>query len=156
NGYAGSNGLQVWRERLAQYNTWTTRLFQTLGFAVNSLSDCPIGAVPWWRAGVPPKSDLSSVGARMGQNLSLMQGKRVVVLGVATNCAMGWRMAKACGAAAAKIALTGQGDAVKKRVEPLANELGGLLLGHCDVTEPATIDAAFDALKEKWGKIDFV
>src|SRR5205814_5807766 len=49
-----------------------------------------------------------------------------------------------------------QGDALKKRVEPLAKDLGGMLLGHCDVTEPATIDAVFEVLKEKWGKIDFV
>ena len=56
----------------------------------------------------------------------------------------------------AEIALTYQGDALKKRVEPLAAELGGLVLGHCDVTDPATIDAVFDVLKEKWGKIDFV
>src|SRR6201999_3936826 len=56
----------------------------------------------------------------------------------------------------AEIALTWQGDALKKRVEPLAKELNGLLLGHCDVTEPATIGAVFDVLREKWGRIDFV
>ena len=65
-------------------------------------------------------------------------------------------IAKACHAAGAEIALTWQGDALKKRVEPLAKELDGLLLGHCDVTEPATIDAVFEQLREKWGKIDFV
>ena len=92
----------------------------------------------------------------MVQNLNLMKGKRGVVLGVANNRSIAWGIAKACHAAGAEIALTWQGDALKKRVEPLANELGGLLLGHCDVTEPTTIDAAFDALREKWGKIDFV
>ncbi len=86
----------------------------------------------------------------------LMQGKRGVVLGVANNRSIAWGIAKACHAAGAEIALTWQGDALKKRVEPLARELDGLLLGHCDVTDPATIDAAFDTLKEKWGKIDFV
>ena len=52
--------------------------------------------------------------------------------------------------------MTWQGDALKKRVEPLAGEIGGHLFGHCDVTDPATIDAVFDAAKQAWGKIDFV
>src|SRR6201997_702254 len=86
----------------------------------------------------------------------LMQGKRGVVLGVANNRSIAWGIAKACHAAGAEIALTWQGDALKKRVEPLAAELSGVLLGHCDVTDPATIDAVFEVLKEKWGKIDFV
>ena len=92
----------------------------------------------------------------MAQNSSLMKGKRGVVLGVANNRSIAWGIAKACQMAGAEVALTWQGDALKKRVEPLANELNGLLLGHCDVTEPATIDAAFDVVKQKWGKIDFV
>ena len=92
----------------------------------------------------------------MPQNSGLMQGKRGVILGVANNRSIAWGIAKACHEAGAEIALTWQGDALKKRVEPLAKELGGILLGHCDVTDPSTIDAAFDLLKEKWGKIDFV
>ena len=51
---------------------------------------------------------------------------------------------------------TYQGDAFKKRVEPLAQEVGGLVVGHCDVTEPATIDAVFAAVAAKWGALDFV
>ena len=92
----------------------------------------------------------------MSQNSGLMQGKRGVILGVANNRSIAWGIAKACHAAGAEIALTWQGDALKKRVEPLAKELGGILLGHCDVTDPATIDAVFDVLRQKWGKIDFV
>ena len=92
----------------------------------------------------------------MSLNSGLMQGKRGVILGVANNRSIAWGIAKACHAAGAEVALTWQGDALKKRVEPLAKELGGMLLGHCDVTEPATIDAVFEVLKEKWGKIDFV
>src|SRR3981189_247739 len=92
----------------------------------------------------------------MSQNSGLMQGKRGVILGVANNRSIAWGIAKACHAAGAGIALPGRAGARKKRVEPLAKELGGILLGHCDVTEPATIDAAFDVLKQKWGKIDFV
>ena len=92
----------------------------------------------------------------MAQHSPLMQGKRGVVLGVANNRSIAWGIAKACRGAGAEIALTWQGDALKKRVEPLAKELNGIVLGHCDVTDPATIDAVFDELKQKWGKIDFV
>jgi len=84
----------------------------------------------------------------MSQNKGLMQGKRGVILGVANNRSIAWGIAKACHAAGAEIALTWQGDALKKRVEPLAAEIGGLVLGHCDVTDPATIDAVFAVLAE--------
>jgi enoyl-[acyl-carrier protein] reductase I len=92
----------------------------------------------------------------MSQKSGLMQGKRGVILGIANNRSIAWGIAKACHDAGAEIALTWQGDALKKRVEPLAKELNALLLGHCDVTDSATIDAAFDMLRKKWGKIDFV
>jgi enoyl-[acyl-carrier protein] reductase I len=92
----------------------------------------------------------------MSEVSGLMKGKRGVILGVANNRSIAWGIAKACQAQGAEIALTYQGDALKKRVEPLAAELGGLVLGHCDVTDASTIDAVFDVLKEKWGKIDFV
>jgi len=85
-----------------------------------------------------------------------MAGKRGVILGVANNRSIAWGIAKACSDAGAEIALTWQGDALKKRVEPLAQELGAVMAGHCDVTEPATIDAVIDTLEAKWGKIDFV
>ncbi|WP_047463495.1 enoyl-ACP reductase FabI [Rhizobium rhizogenes] len=92
----------------------------------------------------------------MAQATGLMAGKRGVILGVANNRSIAWGIAKACSDAGAEIALTWQGDALKKRVEPLAQELGAVMAGHCDVTEPATIDAVIDALEAKWGKIDFV
>ena len=92
----------------------------------------------------------------MSQNTGLMQGKRGVVLGVANNRSIAWGIAKACQAAGAEIALTWQGEALKKRVEPLAQELGALLLGHCDVTDLSTVEAVFVVVKQKWGKIDFV
>jgi enoyl-[acyl-carrier protein] reductase I len=92
----------------------------------------------------------------MSENTGLMQGKRGVVFGVANNRSIAWGIAKACQAAGAEIALTWQGDALKKRVEPLARELGALLLGHCDVTDLTTVEAVFDVLREKWGRIDFV
>src|SRR5215468_3966694 len=102
------------------------------------------------------RSCLTGWVRRMAQNSTLMQGKRGVVLGVANSRSIAWGIAKACHAAGAEIALTWQGDALKKRVEPLAKEIGATLLGHCDVTEPATIDAVFEAVKQRWGKIDFV
>src|SRR3974390_2031672 len=92
----------------------------------------------------------------MTQHSDLMKGKLGVVLGVANNRSIAWGIAKACRAAGAEIALTWQGEALRKRVEPLAGELGGALPGHCDVTHPATIDAVFEELKSKWGRIDFV
>src|SRR3954467_1815102 len=92
----------------------------------------------------------------MATQTGLMQGKRGVILGVANNRSIAWGIAKACRAQGAEIALTWQGDALKKRVEPLAQELGGIVLGHCDVTDPPTIDAVFGELEKQWGKIDFV
>src|SRR6266481_3931401 len=70
----------------------------------------------------------------MSQNAGLMQGKRGVILGVANNRSIAWGIAKACHAAGAEIALTWQGDALKKRVEPLARELGGILIGCYSLT----------------------
>ena len=92
----------------------------------------------------------------MSQNSGLMQGKRGVILGVANNRSIAWGIAKACRAAGAEIALTWQGDALKKRVEPLAAEVGGLVAGHCDVTDAASIDAVFDTVRKEWGALDFV
>ena len=92
----------------------------------------------------------------MAQNSDLMHGQRGVILGVANNRSIAWGIAKAAHAQGAQLAFTYQGDALKKRVEPLARELDAILLGHCDVTDPSTIDAVFDVLREKWGKIDFV
>jgi enoyl-[acyl-carrier protein] reductase I len=92
----------------------------------------------------------------MAENMGLMRGKRGVILGVANNRSIAYGIAKACRDQGAELAFTWQGDALKKRVEPLAKELGAITLGHCDVTDPATIDAVFDEVKKQWGKIDFV
>jgi enoyl-[acyl-carrier protein] reductase I len=92
----------------------------------------------------------------MADASGLMRGKRGLILGVANNRSLAWGIAKACRAAGAELAFTYQGDALKKRVEPLAAEVQGLVVGHCDVTEPATLDAAFAAVKDAWGRLDFV
>jgi enoyl-[acyl-carrier protein] reductase I len=86
----------------------------------------------------------------------LMAGKRGLILGVANNRSIAWGIAKACAAQGAELALTYQGDALKKRVEPLAQELGAHLAGHCDVTEMATVDAVFENVGKRWGKLDFL
>jgi enoyl-[acyl-carrier protein] reductase I len=92
----------------------------------------------------------------MAEGSGLMRGKRGLIMGVANNRSIGWGIAKACHRADAQLAFTYQGDALKKRVEPLAEELGGLVVGHCDVTEQATIDAAFAGVAKAWGTLDFV
>lgn len=86
----------------------------------------------------------------------LMAGKRGLIMGVANNRSIAWGIAKACADQGAELAFTWQGDALKKRVEPLAAELGAHLAGHCDVSDMATIDAVFADLEAKWGKLDFV
>lgn len=86
----------------------------------------------------------------------LMAGKRGLILGVANNRSIAWGIAKACADQGAEIALTYQGDAFKKRVEPLAVELGAHVAGHCDVTDAESLDAVFDSVAKKWGKIDFL
>ena len=92
----------------------------------------------------------------MADASSLMRGKRGLIMGVANNRSIAWGIAKACRAAGADLAFTYQGDALKKRVEPLAEEVDGLIVGHCDVSDPATIDAAFAAVQSAWGSLDFV
>jgi enoyl-[acyl-carrier protein] reductase I len=86
----------------------------------------------------------------------LLRGKRGLILGVANNRSIAWGIAKACHGHGAEVAFTYQGEALKKRVGPLAQDLGGLVIGHCDVTEPATIDAAFASLAGRWQAIDFM
>ena len=86
----------------------------------------------------------------------IMKGKRGLVMGIANNRSIAWGIAKACADHGAELAFTYQGDALKKRVEPLAAELNATLVGHCDVTQPETIDAVFTEIEKLWGKLDFV
>ena len=92
----------------------------------------------------------------MADTSGLMKGKRGLIMGVANNRSIAWGIAKACADAGADLALTYQGEALKKRVEPLAKELGAVIAGHCDVTDLDTIDAVFADLEKRWGKLDFV
>ena len=87
---------------------------------------------------------------------TLMQGKRGLVMGVANNRSIAWGIAKAVAAQGAAVAFTYQGDALKKRVEPLAAEVGSNLVLPCDVTDSASMDAVFAELGRQWGKLDFL
>jgi enoyl-[acyl-carrier protein] reductase I len=87
---------------------------------------------------------------------SILAGKRGLIMGVANNRSIAWGIAKAAHDHGAELAFTFQGDALEKRVRPLATELGAHVVGHCDVTDAASIDAVFAEVEKLWGKIDFV
>ena len=86
----------------------------------------------------------------------LMKGKRGLVMGVANSHSIAWGIASRLFEEGAEIALTYQGEAFGKRVKPLAESINASLLLPCDVEDIETVDSVFDALKEKWGSIDFV
>jgi enoyl-[acyl-carrier protein] reductase I len=86
----------------------------------------------------------------------LMAGKRGIIMGVANNRSIAWGIAKAIHAQGGEIAFTYQGEALKKRVEPLAAEIGAIVAGDCDVSDEASIDSAFAEIEKMWGKIDFL
>ena len=86
----------------------------------------------------------------------ILAGKRGLVMGVANNRSIAWGIAKAARAAGAELAFTYQGEPLEKRVRPLAAELDAAVVGHCDVTDPATIDAVFAEVERLWGGLDFV
>ena len=87
---------------------------------------------------------------------TLMAGKRGLVMGVANDRSIAWGIAKACAAQGAELAFTFQGEALEKRVRPLAAELGVKHVLAADVTDPASLDAVFATLQQDWGGLDFV
>ena len=86
----------------------------------------------------------------------LMAGKRGLIMGVANDKSIAWGIAQACHAQGAELAFTYQGDALKKRVEPLAASVGSDIVLPCDVTDTASMDAVFAALEGQWGRLDFL
>ena len=92
----------------------------------------------------------------MADGGNLMAGKRGVVFGVANNRSIAWGITKAIAEQGGKVALTFQGEALKRRVGPLAEQIGSKLVLPCDVTDTASVDAVFDTLKAEWGSIDFL
>lgn len=92
----------------------------------------------------------------MTESNGLMKGKRGLIMGVANNRSIAYGIAKALCDAGAEVALTYQGEALKKRVEPIAAELGAIVVGDCDVTDPDSMDAVFSKIEADWGKMDFL
>ena len=93
-------------------------------------------------------ADLTGAGA--------LKGTRGLIMGVANNRSIAYGIAKAARAAGAEIALTFQGEALEKRVRPLAQELGAEVVGHCDVTDNASVDSVFAATERLFGGLDFL
>ena len=87
---------------------------------------------------------------------TLMQGKRGLIMGVANNRSIAWGIAQACAAQGAGLAFTFQGEALEKRVRPLAESVGSSIVLPCDVSDAAAIDETFSRIKQEWGGLDFV
>ena len=85
-----------------------------------------------------------------------MAGKKGLVMGVANERSIAWGIAKACHEHGAQLAFTFQGEALEKRVRPLANSVGAKIILPCDVTDPASIDAVFSEIAKSWGELDFL
>ncbi|PWC73994.1 enoyl-ACP reductase FabI [Azospirillum sp. TSH64] len=92
----------------------------------------------------------------MSNPMPLMAGKRGLIMGVANDRSIAWGIASALAQHGAELAFTYQGDALLKRVKPLAEQVGAKLVLPCDVTDEASIDATFAAIEKDWGKLDFV
>lgn len=92
----------------------------------------------------------------MSESKALLQGKRGLIMGVANDRSIAWGIAKAVVEHGAELALTYQGEALEKRVRPLAAQLGSDFLVSADVTDAASLDRAFDEIAKRWGKLDFV
>ena len=86
----------------------------------------------------------------------LMAGKRGLIMGLANDKSIAWGIAKALAGAGADLAFSYQGEALKKRVDPLAAELGSDIVLPCDVSDEASVDALFAELESRWGTMDFI
>ncbi len=98
-------------------------------------------------------SEATSAGVPTG---TLMAGKRGVIMGVANDRSIAWGVAQAIAAQGAEIAFTFQGEALERRVRPLAESIGSKHVLPCDVTDDASVDAVFETLGREWGGIDFL
>ena len=87
---------------------------------------------------------------------TLMKGKRGLIMGVANDKSLAWGITQYLAAQGAEIAFTYQGEALERRVRPLAESVGGKLILPCDVTDMASVDSVFDTLEKEWGELDFV
>jgi enoyl-[acyl-carrier protein] reductase I len=92
----------------------------------------------------------------MTQASTLMKGKRGLIMGVANDRSIAWGIAEMAHSHGAELGFTFQGEALEKRVRPLAGSIGSKLIVPCDVTDHASIDATFNAVEKEWGSLDFV
>ncbi|GLH27928.1 enoyl-[acyl-carrier-protein] reductase [NADH] [Acetobacter pasteurianus] len=99
---------------------------------------------------------MSSLNATLPAQGTLMKGKKGLVMGVANDRSIAWGIASAVAAQGGELAFTYQGEALGKRVQPLAESVGSSLVLPCDVTDDAAIDAAFATIEKEWGELDFV
>lgn len=87
---------------------------------------------------------------------TLLKGKKGLIMGLANDKSIAWGIAAACAAQGAELAITYQGDIMKKRAEPLAHSLGSSLLVSCDVLDDDSLRSLFDRIEKEWGKLDFL
>src|SRR5258707_1391089 len=92
----------------------------------------------------------------MSEVKPLMAGKHGLIMGVANERSLAWGIAKAVREQGAELAFTFQGEALGKRVKPLAESIGSEFLVECDVTDEASLDRTFAAVADRWGRLDFV
>ncbi|MCB1532620.1 MAG: enoyl-ACP reductase FabI [Alphaproteobacteria bacterium] len=92
----------------------------------------------------------------MDNKNEFLKGKRGLVMGVANDRSIAWGISEMAAASGAELAFTYQGEALEKRVKPLAEKVGAKIVVPCDVTDEASIDATFKAIEEEWGQLDFV
>jgi enoyl-[acyl-carrier protein] reductase I len=92
----------------------------------------------------------------MTDSPALMSGKRGLIMGVANERSIAWGIAQSLADHGAELAFTYQGEALEKRVRPLAERVGASIVVPCDVTDTDSLDAAFEAVKDAWGGLDFV
>jgi enoyl-[acyl-carrier protein] reductase I len=92
----------------------------------------------------------------MSDSAGLMAGKRGLIMGVANDRSIAWGIANACARQGAELAFTYQGDALKRRVEPLAQSVGSDLVVPCDVLNAKSMDDAFAAIRDRWESLDFL
>ncbi|MBF0621918.1 MAG: SDR family oxidoreductase [Magnetococcales bacterium] len=88
--------------------------------------------------------------------MGLMEGKKGLILGVANERSIAWGIAQACHREGAELGFTYLGEALERRVRPLAERVGSTLVMPCNLTEDAEIDALFKQIEEQWGRVDFI
>lgn len=103
-----------------------------------------------------PKDNVNKYNWSDYMSNALMAGKRGLIMGLANDKSIAWGIAKACAGAGAELAFSYQGDALKKRVEPLAAQLGSDFVVPCDVSSADSMDALFAEIEKRWGTFDFV